>query len=53
MAKKLKQLLTQNSGVAAIEYALVASLIAVAAVAGFTALGGKQEQQFNNVNNKL
>ena len=53
MLKSLKSLLRDSNGVSAIEYALVASLIAVAAVAGFTQLGTKQEAQWNNVNNKL
>ncbi len=40
-------------GGTAIEYALVASLIAVAAIAGMQNLGGKMGTMYNNVSNKL
>lgn len=50
---QFKKLLKDISGVSAIEYAIIASLIAVAAVAGMTALGTKQGQQFNNIDNNL
>ena len=50
---KLLTLLRDRRGATAIEYAMVASLIAVAAIAGFTALGTKQAAQYNNVNNTL
>jgi Flp pilus assembly pilin Flp len=38
-----------NRGVATIEYALVASLIALSLVAGFSRLGGGVEGKFNSV----
>lgn len=53
MLKLIKSLFGDRKGVSAIEYALVASLIAVAAIAGFTQLGTKQGDQWNNVNNEL
>lgn len=40
-----------NRGVAAIEYALIASLITLALVAGFANLGGAVTNQFNEVDN--
>ncbi len=50
---QFQKLLRDKSGVSAIEYAMIASLIAVAAVAGMTALGTKQGQQYNKIDNKL
>ena len=40
-------------GANAIEYALVASLIAIAAVAAMQNLGGKIDTVYNNVSNHL
>lgn len=40
-------------GATAIEYALVASLIAVAAIVGMRNLGGKMDVMFNNVSNAM
>ncbi len=51
--QQFKRLLRDRTGVSAIEYAMIASLIAVAAVVGITALGTKQGQQFNNVDSRL
>jgi len=42
-----------ESGVTAIEYGLIASLVAVAAVAAFTTLGGKLGSVFTGVSGKL
>lgn len=42
-----------NRGVATLEYALVASLIALSLVAGFSRLGGGVETKFNSVDNAL
>lgn len=53
MLGHLKSLLRNCRGVSAIEYAMVASLIAVAAMAGMTSLGSKQQNQWNNVDNNL
>lgn len=44
-----RNLARSQSGVAAIEYALLASLIAVAIVGALTATGGKVQQNWNNV----
>ena len=40
-------------GAGAIEYALVASLIAIAAYGAFQNLGSKSDAMFNNVSNAL
>jgi pilus assembly protein Flp/PilA len=50
---RLTRILRCNTGATAIEYALVASLIAVAAIGGMNALGGKIDLMLNNVSNKL
>jgi pilus assembly protein Flp/PilA len=42
-----------DRGATAIEYAVIASLISVAAIAGFQTLGDKVELMFNNVSNNL
>ena len=42
-----------ESGATAIEYGLIAALIAVAAIAAMTSLGGNLSNTFNKVNNKL
>ncbi len=42
-----------SRGVAAIEYALVASLIALALVAAFTRLGGGVETKYNAIDNAM
>ena len=42
-----------NRGVATIEYALVASLIALSLVAGFSRLGGGVEAKFNSIDNAI
>jgi pilus assembly protein Flp/PilA len=46
-------LLRCERGANAIEYALVASLIAIAAVAAMANLGTKVDAMFNNVSNNL
>nr|WP_294847440.1 Flp family type IVb pilin [uncultured Sphingomonas sp.] len=52
MAKFLK-LIKNNKGATAIEYGLIAALIAVAAIAAMTSVGGKLGSTFNNVASKL
>lgn len=42
-----------EKGANAIEYALVAGLIAIAAVAAFNNLGAKIDTMYNNVSNHL
>jgi pilus assembly protein Flp/PilA len=46
-------LLKDESGVTAIEYALIAALIAVAAIAAFTAVGTSLSTTFTNIANSL
>ena len=52
MAKFLK-LIRNDEGATAIEYGLIAALIAVAAIAAMQSVGGKLETTFNNVSNGL
>lgn len=49
----LTRLLRCDKGANAIEYALVASLIAIAAVGAMQALGSKIDTMYNNVSNHL
>jgi pilus assembly protein Flp/PilA len=46
-------LLKDQSGVTAIEYALIAALIAVAAIAAFTLVGTNLSNTFTTIANKL
>ena len=50
---RLTVILRCKSGAAAIEYALVASLISIAALAAFQNLGNKMNTMYNNVSNHL
>jgi pilus assembly protein Flp/PilA len=50
---RLINILRCEKGANAIEYALVASLIAIAAVAAMQNLGNKIDTMFNNVSNHL
>ena len=50
---QLTKLLRCVRGASAIEYALVAALIAIAAVAAMTNLGNRTDMMFNNVSNHL
>lgn len=50
---RLTKLLRSVRGASAIEYALVASLISIAAVAAMTHLGNKIDTMYNNVSNHL
>jgi pilus assembly protein Flp/PilA len=52
MTKFLK-LITDSKGATAIEYGLIAALIAVAAITAMTTVGSKLSTTFNNVSNKL
>jgi pilus assembly protein Flp/PilA len=51
--ERLTKILRSTRGATAIEYGLIAALIAVAAVASFATLGNKLTNTFNNVNNNL
>jgi pilus assembly protein Flp/PilA len=48
-----KTLLRCEKGASAIEYALVATLISIAAVGAFHNLGNKIDTMYNNVGNAL
>jgi pilus assembly protein Flp/PilA len=51
--KILRKLLKNEKGATAIEYGLIAALIAVAAITAMTSVGGSVTNTFNNVNNGL
>lgn len=53
MTTFVKSFLKNESGATAIEYGLIAALIAVAAIAAMTTLGNRLNSQFSNVANKL
>ena len=42
-----------KAGATSIEYALIASLIAIAAIVGMQNLGNKMDVMFNNVSNAM
>ena len=49
----MRKFLKNNKGATAIEYGLIAALIAVAAIGAMGTLGSKLGNQFNTVGNKL
>ncbi|MEC3948954.1 Flp family type IVb pilin [Sphingobium sp. HWE2-09] len=51
--KFVRNMLKNNKGATAIEYGLIAALIAVAAIAAMTSLGTKLGGTFNNVSGNL
>lgn len=51
--RRLIQFLRCEKGASAIEYALVASLISIAAIGAFNNLGNKMNTMYNNVSNHL
>ena len=53
MKKLMKSFLSNESGATAIEYGLIAALIAVAAIVAMGALGNKLGETFNNVEGAL
>jgi pilus assembly protein Flp/PilA len=53
MKSIVKRFAENESGATAIEYGLIASLIAVAIISAATALGTSLEVTFNKVSNKL
>lgn len=48
-----KNVLSDGGGVATIEYALVAGLIAIAALLGISELGGQVSDQWGGVDNEV
>jgi pilus assembly protein Flp/PilA len=53
MIESIKKFLTNDSGATAIEYALIASLIAVAIIGAITVVGTKLANTFNEVGSNL
>ncbi len=53
MKKLLARFAKDESGVTAIEYGLIATLIGVAIIAGATTLGGKLGATFTTISGKL
>ena len=51
--KMITKMFKNEDGATAIEYGLIAALIAVAAIAGMTSLGTSLGGRFNNVSNNL
>ncbi|MGL5839621.1 MAG: Flp family type IVb pilin [Sphingorhabdus sp.] len=51
--KMIKKLFKNEEGATAIEYGLIAALIAVAAIVAMGALGNNLTNTFNKVNNSL
>jgi|HubBroStandDraft_2_1064218.scaffolds.fasta_scaffold875387_2 pilus assembly protein Flp/PilA len=51
--QQIKKFFANESGATAIEYALIASLVAVAIVAALTTLGTKLANTFNEVGNDM
>ena len=51
--KRLKRLVVDDSGVTAIEYGLIAALIAVVIIVAVTLVGGRLTNTFNAVANGL
>ena len=49
----IRKLVENAKGATAIEYGLIAALIAVAAISGMTAVGGQLSTTFNNVADSL
>ncbi len=49
----IRKMLKNEKGATAIEYGLIAALIAVAAIGAMSSLGTKLSSTFNNVGNKL
>jgi pilus assembly protein Flp/PilA len=53
MIGSIKKFLANDSGATAIEYALIASLIAVAIIAAVTAVGTHIQNTFNEVSSAM
>lgn len=49
----VRKMIKNNKGATAIEYGLIAALIAVAAITAMTSLGSKLGSTFNEVSGKL
>jgi pilus assembly protein Flp/PilA len=51
--RTFRQLASNRRGATAIEYGLIAALIAVAAITAMTGLGNALQNTFNNVSNNM
>ncbi len=51
--QKIRHFIRNNKAATAIEYGLIAALIAVAAIAAMQGLGNSLKKTFNNVSTKL
>jgi pilus assembly protein Flp/PilA len=51
--QKLRNFLKNSKGATAIEYGLIAALIAVAAIGAMSSLGNKLKNTFSNVSNNM
>ena len=51
--KFFRKMIRDNKGATAIEYGLIAALIAVAAVTAMSGLGNQVAKTFNNVNSNM
>ena len=51
--RNLRRLLSDKRGATAVEYALIASLIVIAAMGGITALGGGANGMWSNLSNTV
>ena len=51
--KFVRKMLKNEKGATAIEYGLIAALIAVAAIGAMTSLGGKLTNTFNKLSNNM
>ena len=51
--KTIRKIFTNKKGATAIEYGLIAALIAVAAIAAMQGLGNKLTTTFNNVSSNM
>ena len=49
----VRKLMRDTRGATAIEYALIASLISIAAISGFASVGGKVKASFTTVETKI
>lgn len=53
MIKRFAKLMNDSRGATAIEYGLIAALIAVAAIGAMKGIGSKLNSTFNNVSGEL
>ena len=51
--RAIRNFIQNSKGATAIEYGLIAALIAVAAIGAMSSLGGKLKNTFNNVSNNM